>query len=260
MGAMAREPRAAALVDARALHSSGIGRYLREILARLLTDERFGRVTLLGEPSALGRFASEHGAADRIAVHSYPGGFYSPRTQLAWATDAARLARGADVSFFPHYDAPYLRLDASSVVAVQDLTHFRVPAAFPAWKRALAGVLFDRVVQRAGRVLVSSESTRSDLLARVPEAGVKTSVVPLGVGAGFRPCDGSGCGGCDTARSLGPYLLCVGNRKPHKSLGTAVEALAMLLPERPELRLVVVGARFEARDEVDTRAEALVRE
>jgi glycosyltransferase involved in cell wall biosynthesis len=254
---MAREPRPTAVVDARALHASGIGRYLREILARLLTDERFGRVTLLGEPGALGRFAREHGAADRVAVHAYPGGFYSPRTQLAWATTTARLASRADVCFFPHYDAPFLGLPPTSVVAIQDLTHFRVPAAFPAWKRALAGVLFDRVARSAGRLLVSSDSTRRDLLERVPVVAAKTSVVPLGVGPGFRPCTESGCHGCAAARAFGPYLLCVGNRKPHKNLTTAVEALALLLPDRPDLRLVVVGSRFEAHDAVDARAAAL---
>jgi glycosyltransferase involved in cell wall biosynthesis len=254
---MSREPRPTALVDARALHASGIGRYLREILARLLIDERFGRIVLLGEPAALERFAAGRGAGARVETVAYPGGFYSPRTQLAWAARAAHRAARADVSFFPHYDAPFLRLPRASVVAVQDLTHFRVPAAFPAWKRAPAGVLFDRVVRSAGRVLISSDSTRADLLERVPEVAAKTAVIPLGVGAAFQPCSASGCSGCAAVRALGPYLLCVGNRKPHKNLAAAVEALARLLPECPELKLGVVGARFAARDEVDERAEAL---
>jgi hypothetical protein len=36
------------LVDARALEVSGLGRYLREILGRILDDSRFAPVTLAG--------------------------------------------------------------------------------------------------------------------------------------------------------------------------------------------------------------------
>jgi len=259
---MTRLQRPSVLVDARALGKSGIGRYLREILVPLLADERFGALTLLGEPAGLHAFVEQHTAgaadsADRVRVRAYPGGFYSPRTQLAWATQLARGGARADVCFFPHYDAPFFRLPAASVVAVQDLTHFRVPAAFPAWKRAAAGVLFDAVVRGAARLLVSSASTCADLVQRVPSAGDRVDIIPLGVSTDFRPCAAVGCESCAEARAIGPYLLCVGNRKPHKNLGAAVEALAQLLPDWAALRLVVAGHRFEQRDEVDARAHAL---
>lgn len=250
-----KRPRVA--VDARPLQSSGIGRYLREVLRAMLADARFGEIVLLGETAEVGAFLAAHRVAVPVRIEEHRGGFYSPRAQLSWRSLRRRGRVNVDLAFFPHYDAPLLDLPRRSVVAVQDLTHFKVPEAFPAWKRAGAGVLFERVVHGAGRIVVSSASTRADLVQRCPVAARKTQVVPLGVGKSFGACRAGECASCACTRALQPYLLCVGNRKPHKNLGVAVEVLARLLPERPELRLVLAGARFGARDEVDARADAL---
>jgi len=245
------------VVDARALHNSGIGRYLREVLAALLDDLRFREVVLLGDPDDLGAFVAGRGAPVPVRIEEHRGAFYTPRAQLSWQRLRRQGRIGADIAFFPHYDAPLLGLPARSVVAIQDLTHFCVPDAFPAWKRAGAGMLFDQVVRSATCVITSSESTRADLIKRIPASAAKVEIIPLGVGESFRACRPGECASCASNRALRPYLLCVGNRKPHKNLRAAVEVLARLLPEWPGLRLVLAGARFEEHDEVDARAAAL---
>jgi glycosyltransferase involved in cell wall biosynthesis len=257
MGDRARSAGPRVVVDARALHGSGIGRYLREVLGALLVDTRFGEVALLGNPGELADFVAERGTSMPVRIEAHRGAFYTPRAQLSWRSLRLRGRTAGDVAFFPHYDAPLLGLPRRSVVAVQDLTHFKLPEAFAAWKRAGAGVLFESVVRSAARVVVSSASTRTDLLERVPSAAGRVEIIPLGVGASFRACRRGECATCDRTWALRPYLLCVGNRKPHKNLGAAVGALARLLPERPDLKLVIAGSRFAARDEVDAHAAAL---
>ena len=255
-------PGCSVLVDARALYVSGIGRYLREILRGVLTDQRFVRITLLGEPAALWEFAAEEGdAADRINILPYPEHLYSPRTQFAWLWLRARGLTDADVAFFPHYDTPAFGLPARSVVTVHDLIHFQVPELFPAWRRAVASRLFSRAVSRAARVITVSEATQRDLQRRIPAAMSKTEVVPNGVSTVFRPLSGSAAAPNPLQGAPGPFLLCVGNRKPHKNLSAAVESLALLRPQKPDLRLVIVGRAFPGWDEVVRRAEELgVRE
>jgi glycosyltransferase involved in cell wall biosynthesis len=244
------------LVDARALQVSGIGRYLREILAAISADPRFARIVLLGHPEELHAYAAESPDPARFDIRSYPYGFYSPRAQLAWLRLRAAGAVKADVAFFPHFDAPAFALPPRSVVTIQDLIHFKVPEMFPARLRLPASLVLRRVVRQASRVLVSSTSTRADLEARIPGSARKVTVIPFGVSSFFSPGEVEAAG-----MPRAPYLLCVGNRKPHKNLGAAVEALAQLAPERPELSLVVVGRVFPGWEEVLRRAEELgVRE
>lgn len=240
------------VVDARALHASGIGRYLRELLARIIPDRRFGRLLLLGDVEELAAFAAPFGAGERVVLRAYPTAFYAPAVQLAWLRLLLRGEVRADVYFFPHYDAPLL-LPPRSVVTVQDLIHFRVPEAFPATKRAAAGLLLRRVASRARRILVSSSSTRTDLVERLPRSASRIEVIPLGVGGAMPdplPAD-SGC------LPKVPFLLCVGNRKRHKNLRAAVETLALLREALPDLRLVVAGRSFPEWQAVVRRAREL---
>jgi glycosyltransferase involved in cell wall biosynthesis len=54
----------------------------------------------------------------------------------------------------------------------------------------------------------------------------------------------------------GDYLLFVGSRNAHKNLKCLIDAFGRLLPEFPDLKLVIAGARMRLRDEVDEALEA----
>lgn len=243
------------LVDARALHASGIGRYLREILSALLRDPRSGCVTLLGEPESLIAFARQHASAN-IRIISYPPEFYSPRVQLAWLGLLMRARARADVAFFPHYDAPAFALPKRSVVTVHDLTHFKVPGGFPAWQRLPAEILLRRSVAAAARVVTVSQAARQDIIERFPWATDKIDVVPNGVSPFFRERGGSDSAGQQVHRGA-PYLLCVGNRKPHKNLIAAVETLALVRRARPEMILILVGQAYDRYSEIRRKIQVL---
>jgi len=244
------------VVDARGLWLSGIGRYLREVLAGVLADARFARVTLLGHPGGIADFLATTDATVEARVVSFPHHFYSPGAELHWAVLRARGELRADAAFFPHYDVPLPGPLPPSVVTVHDLAHLRLPELFPAWKRALAGVVLGSAMRRATRVVTISEFTRDDLLARHPAARRKVEVIPQGV-AGELAARAASEGARRWADALGPFVLCVGNQKPHKNLRAAVEVLAALRPEWPELRLVVAGKRYPGADDLAEHARAL---
>ena len=250
-----RGERPSVLVDARALRGSGIARYLREILARLLDDDRFGTVTLLGDPAAIAAFVAARGKeSGRLRVLPLATAFYSPWMQLQWFVHRGLRRLQADVAFFPHYDVPVLLGATRSVVTVQDLTHFMVPELFAKWKRLVASEIFNRAVTSAARVVVTSRSTEADLVRRLPGVAGKIELIPLGVGEPFVGADGPLP---EDVEALRPYLLFVGNRKPHKNLTAAIEALALLREERPALRLVLAGHSFPGWDAARERARAL---
>jgi glycosyltransferase involved in cell wall biosynthesis len=247
---MRAEARFSISIDARALSAPGIGRYLREVLRAIAREPRFGRINLLGDREKLAAFAASLDDPQRVNAIPLAGGFYSLRAQAGWLALRGRAAGRADVTFFPHYDAPYFALPARSVVTIQDLTHFKVPEHFPWWKRAAAGRVFDRAASGAARLLVTSQSTRADLVERLPAVAEKVETIPLGVSPAFAPLDDP------VAEAEPPFLLCVGNR-PHKNVRAAVEALGLLRRRWPELRLVVVGSEAAGRAETLARGDAL---
>ena len=238
------------LVDARTVGGSGIGRYVEAVLDRVIADHRFAEVRLLGEPDRLRGYANE--GRGRVRITGFPTGLYRPAFQAAWLRARLAGATLADVHFFPHYDAP-LALPRRSVVVIHDLIHFKVPDAFPAWQTMAASALLATVVRRAHHVLVPSPSTRRDLTARIPTTAAKVSVAPLGMDPAFVRREEPSTAAVQKAQSLAPYLLCVGNRKPHKNFAAVVEALRELRVRWPRLRMVMVGSAF-GRDRALERA------
>lgn len=248
--------RPALLVDARALTVSGIGRFLREVLCRLIPDSRFERISLVGDVDELKSFAVGIPGAERLSYESCTARFYSVRVQLEWLRLIRRPEYRSCTAFFPHFDAPVLGMPARSVVTVQDLIHFMVPEVFPASRRHLAGVVLNRVTARARRIIVSSESTRRDLVNRLPAVDEKVSVVPFGVNSQLFSEDDDRSEAA-IPPSWRPYVLCVGNRKPHKNLIAAVEAISRLPAAFDHVKLVLAGPTFRGGDLVERKAAEL---
>lgn len=242
------------VVDARALHASGIGRYLRELLTVWIDEPPFEALTLLGEVSALRRWMPRPTGALPVTLVEHAGAFYGAQAQRSWLRVRAHPAvREARASFFPHWDAPLLRMPPRAVVTVHDLIPFRVPGAFPAHKRAVGRPALMRVLRTAERVVCVSHASAEDVRSWAPAFADKVVAIPNGVPLAFS-------GAAEAALPVGvrlPYLLCVGNQKPHKNLAAAVGVLARLRAAgHHDLRLVVVGQRFSADADVLRAAEA----
>ncbi|MCZ7553555.1 MAG: glycosyltransferase family 4 protein [Anaerolineales bacterium] len=101
--------------------------------------------------------------------------------------------------------------------------------------------------RRAARVLCPSAFTAGDLRARLGAPPAKLRVTPLGVAPRFferlSPAELQ-----DFRRRSGleaPYLLCVGERRPHKNLPGLIEAYARLSAGRQNPpRLAIVGRPY----------------
>ena len=234
----------ALVVDARAAHESGIGRYLRELIAAWCHEPPFERLLLLGDPDRLAPLAAPD-AACAVEVIEHRGGMYSAASQRSWlALRGDRRVVGARACFFPHWDVPMLGLPQHAVVTVHDLTHLRVPDAFSPPKSLVAGAVLRRVTKRAARIVCVSRATASDVTDEFPTSEPRLRVVPNGVSAAF-------AGPAGPPPLDGPYLLAVGNQKPHKNLVAAVRVLERLRADgHPTLRLLVAGREFGARDGV----------
>jgi glycosyltransferase involved in cell wall biosynthesis len=213
-------------IDARMLESSGIGVYIRNLLENLATFENgcvFEVICrregfLAGLPQERFRF---------VAAKSP---IYSVREQ--W--EIARLARHAQVLHSPHYNAPLLHR-RRLVVTIHDLTHITDPT----FKRTLAArfyarPMFNLVARRADRIIADSEFTKQQIVEHLAISPSKVSVVYLGVDSHFRPHDRKQI--LPSVFSLlglkRPYILFVGNLKPHKNVKTLIHAFSRICAQR----------------------------
>lgn len=174
------------------------------------------------------------------------------RGQRAIARAIAR--ERVDLVHFPHLDVPrWVR--SPHVVTVHDLIPLRVAdPTRPPWKRLAFRWVASTVPRRATRVFTVSHHTRQDLETYLGLPPGHILVTPPGVEERFfDPVPDGAIAELRTRMALpGPFVLVVGQTKPHKNLDLLFEVFAALEDRYPALRLVVAGmpdpaSRLESR-------------
>jgi glycosyltransferase involved in cell wall biosynthesis len=194
------------LSDARWQGLHGIGRFAREVLRRL------------PEHSLLEKGPKPLSAADPI-----------------WLTYQV-MTRRPPVFFSPGFNPPPLCF-APFVFTIHDLIQIQLPDVATPAKRLYYRLVLRPACRQAFRVLTVSEYSRAQIVewSGVPEERVVN--VGNGISLPFRPE-----GLC--YRPGFPYVLYVGNSRPHKNLDRLLLAFRGL--NHSGLRLVVVGRRDSA--------------
>jgi glycosyltransferase involved in cell wall biosynthesis len=225
-------------IDCRMIRHSGIGTFLKEVVGRLvLFDHEF---TLLGSPSELRQY---EGATTRVMSFEEP--IYSLREQLRFPR---RVFDWTEGFLFPHYNVPLWPVKRT-VVVLHDLAPLALPELFSGLeKRFYAHVFFRVAAAKAQKIVAVSEFTKREIVDRLRIDPRRVQVIYHGPGRSFPEHASLSSERIAAYGIKKPYLLAVGNLKPHKNLGLLVNAFA-LLRERgwPELRLVLVGSKWNAR-------------
>jgi glycosyltransferase involved in cell wall biosynthesis len=158
--------------------------------------------------------------------------------------EVARAARGSKVLHVPHYNAP-LFYRGALLVTILDLTHILDDNYKRTVKSKIyARPMFQMVSKKAQHIFTLSEYSKRAIVEhlRVPEE--KVTVVYCGVGAHLFPEP------LDRARETvqrefgitRPYILFVGNLKPHKNIPGLLRAHALMLEkESYDCDLLIIG-------------------
>ncbi len=224
-------------IDCRMIDRSGIGTVIQEVVPRLLAAPH--DFVLLGDPETLAHYVNDH-----TEVVSFQKPIYSIGEQIGFPR---RVLRGTDVLLCPHYNIPVYTF--SRIVAiVHDLAHLVLPQFFGGMgKRIYAHFFFRAVLRNAAMIVSPSEFTRKEILTHLRVLPKRVITIPNGPGRSFTlPVDVS----VDRLARYGvglPYILAVGNVKPHKNLEMLLKAF--LLAKKagdPRLKLVITGQSFES--------------
>jgi glycosyltransferase involved in cell wall biosynthesis len=217
-------------VDVRTLPWSGIGRYLSENLRRLVRDTRF-RFTLLGDPQAVDAGGLRLGEGSSVRIWRTP--VFAPREQVEFC----RVVPPCDVFWGGHFNMPLFGIPARRrAVTIYDLQPIAQPEQRPLLTRLYARLLYARAARSAAVFTISDFSARAiRMLLGVPAERIHR--IYCGIDPGFAN------GAATPRREPVPYVLFVGNVKPHKNLQGALAAFRALPVRHRDLRFVIVGRR-----------------
>ena len=221
------------LLDARWL-STGIGAYTLNLIKEIhsCSDINLRLVTLPRHAEQLKTFCRDVGLVD--------ASMYSIKEQFA----VACAARDSSVLHVPHYNAPVM-YQGTLLVTILDLTHILDRT----YKRTLKSRLYARpilslVSKKAKHIFTLSEYSKRTLIEGLGLPEDKVTVTYCGVGSHFYPEDRDKAAEvmqreCGVTR---PYILFVGNLKPHKNISALLRAYAKLTRQSSQdCELVIVG-------------------
>lgn len=200
------------LADARWIGNHGIGRFAAELLRRLPLSG-----VLRGGPRPL-----------------------SPWDPL-WTTFAISRAK-PDFYLTPGFNPP-LYSATPFAFTIHDLIHVRVPEETSIGKTIFYESVVKRALHTAWAVFTVSEFTRREIVEWSSISDARVFVLGNGVSEPFTP-EG------ETARVEYPYVLFVGNAKPHKNVRRLLQAFALSGVWREGIHLVLVGVAARLLDKL----------
>jgi glycosyltransferase involved in cell wall biosynthesis len=223
-----------------------LARVARSVARAFAENDRAHRYDLLfaGPIDRLESLGARDWGQHHPRLIRWNSGRLSARAELDWPR--VRDAVGDAVWYFPHFDVPWRANPRQSIVVIHDLIALHVPGATTAGRKALAERWIRRSGRRATRIVVGSEFTRREVSDQWPDLAHKIVVVPHGVDPLFFAPPARLPDDLDRLTTNGPFMLSVGNKKPHKNLVMGPEVLARL----PDLRWVVVGEPFRGWEQV----------
>jgi glycosyltransferase involved in cell wall biosynthesis len=226
-------------IDARKLHDFGIGTYIRNLLQGLGRIDQQTEYLVLCRPSdaeAIGAFGLNFRAVTETARP------YSIGEQIRIPISLVR--ERAHLLHEPHYVLP-VATRCRSVVTIHDCIHLMFPQYLPgrlAYLYARASMW--RAARKADRILTVSETSKRDILRFFDIPPEKVTVIYNAIDERFLSApDEERMELVKQRYQLDhPFVLYVGNIKPHKNLERLMDAFARVRASGlDDLRLVIIG-------------------
>ncbi|ULA68734.1 MAG: Glycosyltransferase family 1 protein [Nitrospira sp.] len=235
-------------IDVRMIRCAGIGTYLRQLVPRVAAALTPYPISLIGDSTHLKTLPWVAGGNYALVQCCAP--IYSIREQLELP---CKVPRQTSLLWSPHYNIP-LCYPGRIVVTIHDTFHLAMPEFVAGWhRRAYARLMFRAIRRKASGIFCVSQFGKRQLLAFCPRGTQPVTVTLNGVDESWthfpkdpRPHDN-------------PYLLFVGNLKPHKNLVRLLEAIVSMGQRIPH-DVVIIGRSeglITADHEVRARASAL---
>lgn len=236
------------LFDARhlSLPYTGIGRYVVNLLRALLTSEYSGALTILvnrrSDLTLLNDLVTSRSA--RVSTEIIETRFklkkFAHHLGVSWLVNKSRCS----VYFYPHFDVPFF-VNKKTVAALHDLTPLLISNYFVRWgflKRLYIRFTLRHLLKRQTVLLAISSSSRDDMIRvfNLENSGSAKLIHFCHCATSLQPVTRK-----EWPRKK-PFLLYVGERRPHKNLGLMLRTFNSLRQRGLyDGEFVLIGSKVE---------------
>jgi glycosyltransferase involved in cell wall biosynthesis len=246
-------------IDARLWEQTGVGRYIRNIIANLQKIDKKNHYVLFIRSEDLELVSAQvknknwEIVETNIKWHSL-----SEQIQFPLILNKAKL----DLVHFPYFSVPIL-YKKPYVVTIHDLIidHFSTGEAstlfYPLYfgKRVSYKFLIKQVAKKAKKIITPSIATKEEIIDHLGIIEKKINVIPEASDKNLKPQTAN-----PKTQNLGKYFLYVGNAYPHKNLVSLIYAFNKIAKENKDLKLILVGHKdfFYQKLEEENKSDKII--
>ncbi len=227
-------------IDARLINSSGIGVYLQNILK----SERLKKynLTLLYKEEELSYFKN-------IAAYAKMIAYNAPLYSLQELLQTPAKTREADIFWSPHFNVPIVNVAKKlKVVTIHDVFHLAHYNTLSTGQKIYAKLMYQKAVISSDIIFTVSETSKKEIIKYTGAVADKIKVVYNGID--FQQFNTilnkeAKLKVLEHYNINSPFVLFVGNVKPHKNLRNALLGFKeyLLNVKSSDTKFVIVGRR-----------------
>lgn len=234
------------IIDGRMINESGIGRYIRNLIAHLKILDKKNNYYILHLKNDYDTLAYHNNFRKVLADFGWYG--INEQIQLPGLVKSLK----PDLIHFPHFNVPLL-FNGKFVVTIHDLIHqhFQMKKAttlnplFYGVKQLGYKKIFKNALEKSAKILVPSYYVKVLLVNEWDVAGNKVAVTYEAVDEKIlEKCPMTNFKCQILLKKLSgrqPYIFYVGNAHPHKNVEGLIRVFEKLREKYPSLRLVLSG-------------------
>jgi len=204
--------------------SSGIGTYIRNLLPQIVASFPSVDYYLLGNKKDFQILPREQCEKAKFIYVNSP--IYSLSEQVEFFY---KIPNNTSLFWSPHYNIPLL-YNGKLLVTIHDVCHLAMPEYFGGFHKQLyAKLMFKAIQNKADAILCDSEFTKLELERFKIPSNQTVYPIHLGISPDWISLNKIGF----PRPHEKPYLIYVGNIKPHKNLGRLLEAFKLIKDKIP---------------------------
>lgn len=218
-------------IDCRMINMSGIGTYLKNILPGLIASKEFN-ITCLGYED-IKKF-NWYNDVTYISLKS-------PILSLSEQFELSRQIPKCDIFWSPNWNIPLLFIKAKKrIVTIHDVYHLANPEGFSKMKITIVKLYMKFIRYFYDDIITVSNFSKTEIIKYTRIRSERLTVIALAVDEGFTEF-------LPEFEIKEPYILYVGNVKPHKNLLLCLKAFQQIDDSRIKFFIVGKKRRFYNR-------------
>lgn len=238
-------------VDARMLHSGGIGTYLRTFLKNL-KNPPFD-ICLMVNRNTLKKLDEFVNNFNLIYLDAP---IYSLKEQILFSFKIPKC----DLFFSPHFNVPVFPIRAKKrLVTIHDMYHFAFFNKLTFLEKTYAQFIINKAIKVSDKIITVSEFSKKEILKYTKADPRKIQVIHNAIDINvfkktldIEKTQKISKRGLANKLSLPEkYFLFVGNLKPHKNLINLIKAFEIFINDYKDYYLVIVGSGKNLINPVD---------